>query len=240
MYNPVKPKFSDAVKALLVFTLVLVVVHQNIVISDLTKRMNRIESEERDVNSIADQFQELIENMDEMLVIHDNQIKYQQIEINVLENHMDTLDNKIDSLENENEELRAEINNLNKLLLNISIENDLLLTPPVVEPRKTLFRIGDTMTWNIESAYPLEGAKITTWFPNGTLAWETEEFSGWLFRDGVWTIPYYTQVSNSKPMTFYDEYPIGNYTYRFTYRDIFRINGSFEVHEWIEQTLETS
>ena len=229
MYNTVKPKFSEAVKVLLVLSLIIVVFYQSLVIDDLTNRMNRIESEEKDLNDLTDEVQSLVENIDGVLVEHDKNIGHLYIHLEDLDDYLKRQDDRIDALEDENTELSEIINNLNIRLLNTTIDNNLTLTLPIVEPRKTPFRIGDTIAWNIESEYPLEGAIITTWFPNGTIAWKTDALTDWFFRDRLWTTAYYSQVSNSKPMLFLEPYPLGNYTYSFTYKDIFEIYGNFEV-----------
>lgn len=230
MYNPEKPKFRDVVNLVMVVVLIIALLIQNNQISQLTTRMNRIESEEKDF-TVWGQVQDLLEEINSLLVEHDKllvTIYEQQVEDGT---KISGQESTINSLLEENRDLIEQMGSLYKLLFEHTNNSTMTLKPATVESRKANFRIGDCIGWVIESDYPLDGATIKIWFPNGTLAWETDEMTNWIYAEGNWVLPFYSQTANTVPILLLDEYPLGNYTYAFRYRGFYEVTGGFTVIE---------
>ena len=134
-------------------------------------------------------------------------------------------------------ELLLEVARLNSLLLMNETGNN--LTSPVVEPRKEEFRIGDTLAFYVESEYALYGSYFEIYYPNGTLCWESDPISEWAGLDDIWVSPYYGQTAYKKPMTLYEGYPLGNWTYVYWFGEIKMGEGWFIVLEAADQKFGT-
>jgi len=84
-----------------------------------------------------------------------------------------------------------------------------------IDPRKTVFRIGDTVAFDIESSFPLEDSYIKIWDPSGSLYWKTEAFEAgvWVELDLTRIVPFYDQTAGGNPMVLLDDAPLGVYTW---------------------------
>jgi hypothetical protein len=81
-----------------------------------------------------------------------------------------------------------------------------------IEPRKSVFRVGDTLAFNLESSFAQEDSYIKIWDPSGDLYWRTDDFTDvWLSVGTVELVPYYEQVAGGNPMTFLDDAPLGTW-----------------------------
>jgi hypothetical protein len=82
-----------------------------------------------------------------------------------------------------------------------------------VEPRKSVFRLGDTLAFNLESSFAQDDSYIKIWDPSGDLYWRTDDFVAgvWLSVGTVELVPYYEQVAGGNPMTFLDDAPLGTW-----------------------------
>jgi len=103
-----------------------------------------------------------------------------------------------------------------------------------IEPRKTVFRVGETLGFNVESSFMQEDSYIEVYDPSGVLYWDTD-----VFDEDVWTqvgtimrVPYYSQVAGGNPMTFLEDAPIGIWTWEwYDDEDDLLDEGTFEVQE---------
>jgi hypothetical protein len=88
-----------------------------------------------------------------------------------------------------------------------------------IEPRKSVFRVGDTLAFNLESSFAQEDSYIKIWDPSGDLYWRTDDFTDvWLSVGTVELVPYYEQVAGGNPMTFLDDAPLG--TWEWSWYDV--------------------
>jgi hypothetical protein len=111
--------------------------------------------------------------------------------------------------------------------LNVTDDNDLFaqyileLVPKTVEiePRKSTFRIGDTVAYTIEHSFGTPGSYIKIWDPTGNLYWQTDAFASgmWVKVGSVVRLPYFAQVAGGNPMTLLDDAPLG--TWEWTWYD---------------------
>jgi hypothetical protein len=65
-----------------------------------------------------------------------------------------------------------------------------------IDPRKSTFRIGDTVAFNVESSFAQDDSYIKIYGPSGDLYWKTDDFlaSEWIKVGTVELVPYYEQV----------------------------------------------
>jgi len=86
-----------------------------------------------------------------------------------------------------------------------------------IEPRKSVFRIGDTLAFNVESSFAQDDSYIKVYDPSGNLYWQTDAFedtapnSVWIKVGTIERVPYYEQVAGGNPMTFLDDAPLGTW-----------------------------
>jgi len=88
-----------------------------------------------------------------------------------------------------------------------------------IEPRKTVFAIGDTVAFNVESSFAQEDSYIKIWDPSGNLYWRTDPFVAgeWITVGTIERVPYYEQVAGGNPMTLLEDAPLG--TWEWTWYD---------------------
>ncbi len=239
MYNPKKPSLTSLVLFFALLVSIGFIINQSNKINLLTMRMDRIESEEKDINQIVEEYEEVIENIHDVLTYHDRTVTMIMERYEILEENTNELEKLLGRLEKENEELIERLKAQQLQIVGLWANGTIEISPELVEPRKEGFMIGDTMAINIESSYPAEGSIIRVWFPNSTLVWESEPLLDWFYHDGVFVPPYYTQISEGNPMVFYENYPQGNYTYAVSYLDIWEETGEFEVIEAWEGVKST-
>jgi hypothetical protein len=82
-----------------------------------------------------------------------------------------------------------------------------------IQPRKSVFRIGDTVAFNVESSFAQDDSYIKIWDPSGNLFWKTDAFipTEWIKVGTIERIPYYEQVAGGNPMVLLDDAPLGVY-----------------------------
>jgi hypothetical protein len=127
--------------------------------------------------------------------------------------------------------------------MNVTDANDMFaqyvleLVPKTVEidPRKSTFRIGDTVAFTIEHSFSAPDSFIKIWDPTGDLYWQTDAFMEdlWIKVGSIERLPYFAQVAGGNPMTLLDDAPLG--TWEWTWYDEGGDDeldsGSFEVIE---------
>jgi len=122
----------------------------------------------------------------------------------------------------------ADTLSLGTYTINCTDENDLLAQFEFtvvdktvdIEPRKSVFAIGDTVAFNVESSFAQENSYIKIWDPSGSQYWRTDPFEAgtWIEVDTIQRVPYYEQVAGGNPMTLLEDAPIG--TWEWTWYDV--------------------
>jgi hypothetical protein len=86
-----------------------------------------------------------------------------------------------------------------------------------IEPRKSVFRIGDTVAYNVESSFILEDSYINIYDPSGELYWVTNTFDPdlWVSLELTKIVPFYSQTAGGNPMLLLDDAPLGEYTWEW-------------------------
>jgi len=81
-----------------------------------------------------------------------------------------------------------------------------------IEPRKSVFRIGDTVAFNVESSFILEDSYIKIYDPTGELYWVTNMFSSdlWVSLELTKIVPFYSQTAGGNPMLLLDDAPLAH------------------------------
>jgi hypothetical protein len=125
--------------------------------------------------------------------------------------------------------------------LNVTDEYDLFaqymleLVPKTVsiDPRKSTFRIGDTVAFIIEHSFGTPGSYIKIWDPTGNLYWQTDDFEDemWIKVGSIVRLPYFAQVAGGNPMTLLDDAPLGTWEWTWYDGEDELDSGSFEVIE---------
>jgi hypothetical protein len=84
-----------------------------------------------------------------------------------------------------------------------------------IDARKSVFMIGDTVAFNIDSSYAQLGSYIKIMDPSGNLYWQTNEFDAdvWVKVGTIQRVPFYEQVAGGNPMTLLDDAPLGTWTW---------------------------
>jgi hypothetical protein len=118
---------------------------------------------------------------------------------------------------------------IGEYMINITDNEDLFAQIPFsvvdktvdIEPRKSTFRIGDTLAFDVESSFAQDDSYIKIYDPSGSLYWQTDKFedtapnSVWIMVGTVELVPYYEQVAGGNPMTFLDDAPLGTWTWEW-------------------------
>jgi hypothetical protein len=82
-----------------------------------------------------------------------------------------------------------------------------------IEPKKTVFRVGETVGFNVESSFKQKDSYIKVWDPTGNLYWQTDAFIDdvWVEVGTIQRVPYYSQVAGGNPMTLLEDAPLGTW-----------------------------
>jgi len=86
-----------------------------------------------------------------------------------------------------------------------------------IDPKKTVFRVGETLGFNVESSFKQVDSWIKIWDPSGNLYWQTDAFNTnvWVKVGTIMRVPYYSQVAGGNPMTFLEDAPLGTWTWKW-------------------------
>jgi hypothetical protein len=121
-------------------------------------------------------------------------------------------------------------------LLNVSNGDDFFVQVPMVvgdvhmhiSPRKATFRVGDTVSFNIEHSFgnvkesdegEINGGKVKIYDPDGELYWVTDELLEWTDKQLYWIVTAAQQVAATNPMVLLDDAPLGTWTYKWYAND---------------------
>jgi len=102
-----------------------------------------------------------------------------------------------------------------------------------ISPRKSVFVIGDTVSFNVETSFVVEDSYIKIYSPSGDLYWLTEAFDAdvWTTVGAVNRVPYYYQTAGGNPMVLLTDAPIGTYAWKYyDLDDELLDSGSFTVN----------
>jgi hypothetical protein len=90
---------------------------------------------------------------------------------------------------------------------------DLVGKTVALEPRKSTFRIGDTVGFNIEHSFGSYDSYIKIWTPDGELYWQTDAFEedSWIKVGSVVRLPFFEQVAGGNPLVLLDDAPLGTW-----------------------------
>jgi hypothetical protein len=110
-----------------------------------------------------------------------------------------------------------------------------------IDPRKDIFAIGDTVSFNIELSFAEEDSYIEIYDPDGDLFWTTDAFvpDVWVTVGSVERVPYYEQTAGGNPMLLLSDAPLGEYTWMYYQEDDDLIDeGVFTVESAPESVLQ--
>jgi hypothetical protein len=99
--------------------------------------------------------------------------------------------------------------------------------PPHVEisPRKSTFRIGDTVSFSIEHSFgnnaaaDILGGMVDIIDPDGDLYFRTDALNTWVKSGMYYYVPTPQQVDNLNPMVLLDDAPLGEWSYEWYEND---------------------
>jgi hypothetical protein len=101
-----------------------------------------------------------------------------------------------------------------------------------IEPKKTVFRIGETVGFDVESSFQQTASYIEIYDPSGNLYWETDSFARdmWVKVGTIMRVPYYSQVAGGNPMVLLEDAPLGTWSWTwYDNEDEELDSGTFEV-----------
>jgi ElaB/YqjD/DUF883 family membrane-anchored ribosome-binding protein len=109
-----------------------------------------------------------------------------------------------------------------------------------LQPRKSVFRIGETVAFNVESSFAQDDSYIKIWDPSGNLYWQTDDFIPglWVQVGTLERVPYYAQVAGGNPMILLEDAPLGTWEWTwYDEEDDELDSGTFTVEEAAESVL---
>ena len=88
-----------------------------------------------------------------------------------------------------------------------------------VAPRKSTFRIGDTVSFNVQHSFgdvaPVLNGDIRVFDPSGNLYWDGDALGIWTKVGMYYTAPVSAQTAGGNPMVLLDDAPLGTWTYEW-------------------------
>jgi hypothetical protein len=120
--------------------------------------------------------------------------------------------------------------------LNVTYGDDWEISMPFIvgdehvslSPRKSIFRIGDVVSFNIQHSFgnveeddegEINDGEIDIYGPNGNLYFETDGLVDWEKSGLYYFVPVSGQTSNVNPMVLLDDAPLGIWTYEWYMND---------------------
>ncbi len=95
----------------------------------------------------------------------------------------------------------------------VQVEFDVITKTSDIDSRKTSFKIGETVAFNVESSFAQDESYIKVWEPSGALYWRTDDFVDWVKVGTIQRILYADQVAGGNPMMLLDDAPLGTWTW---------------------------
>jgi hypothetical protein len=86
-----------------------------------------------------------------------------------------------------------------------------------IDPRKAVFAIGDTVSFDVELSFAEPDSYIEINDPDDDLFWTTDPFDAahWVKVGVVQRLPYYEQTAGGNPMLLLGDSPLGEYTWMY-------------------------
>lgn len=238
MYNPKKPSLTGLVLFIALLVSIGFIVHQGNRMRLLEMRMDKIESEEKDVNQIIENTQEFQEDIDDIIESFDHVFNQLVESQGITREEIDELLDDSKTLKEENEELEYELNIMRSILIDYMTTGEASFPPPSIESRKEYYHVQDAVSFTMISSYPFKNSSMKIWYPNETLAWETQPLE-WVYEVDMWIVYPNVQLVDSKPMIIGDEFPLGAYTFSFINGNETQVTGSFMIEATPENMLGT-
>jgi hypothetical protein len=101
-----------------------------------------------------------------------------------------------------------------------------------IEPRKSTFRIGEVVSFDVESSFAQDESYIKIWDPSGSLYWKTNAFAAesWVKVGTLEVYPYFAQIASGNLMTLLEDAPLGTWTWTWYDEDDDELDdGTFTV-----------
>jgi uncharacterized protein YoxC len=99
-----------------------------------------------------------------------------------------------------------------------------------ISPSKSMYYLGDTISFDIESTFEEEGSYIKIWDPESDLYWKTDDLNTWVKVGVVQVAPYFSQTAGGNLMTLTSDAPLGMWTWTWYDSDDDELgSGSFIV-----------
>jgi len=109
-----------------------------------------------------------------------------------------------------------------------------------ITPRKSTFRIGETVAYNVQSSFKQIDAYIKIYDPSGNQYWRTDAFATekWTKIGEVQVYPFYQQTAGGNAMILMEDAPLGTYTWKWYDEDAELLDsGTFAVAAAAEDVL---
>jgi len=102
------------------------------------------------------------------------------------------------------------------------LEFELVDETQAITPKKSAFRVGDVVAFDIATSFASDDSYIKIYDPSGTLYWETEPFDeatdDWITSGTTKVVPYYKQLADGQLMELPADAPLG--TWEWTWYDV--------------------
>jgi hypothetical protein len=82
-----------------------------------------------------------------------------------------------------------------------------------ITPKKSAFRIGDIVGFDIRTSFSEQNSYIEIMDPDGNLYWNTTQFTTWVKVGDFRVVPYYTQLSQGQLMELGSDAPLGEWSW---------------------------
>jgi hypothetical protein len=115
-----------------------------------------------------------------------------------------------------------------------------------ISPRKATFRVGDTVSFNIEHTFgndanqDIKGGDIKVYDPDGNLYWDGDALETWSKKEQWYEVPYSAQTASENPMVLLDDAPLGTWEYVWREKGPKRdtiMEGTFQVEAAAEEVI---
>jgi hypothetical protein len=109
-----------------------------------------------------------------------------------------------------------------------------------IEPRKSTFRIGETVSFDVVSTFGQDMSYIDVYTPDGELYWQTDEFAedDWIEVGTELVYPAFNQIADGNLMTLLEDAPIGGWSWIWFDSDDDELDsGTFTVEASAESVL---
>jgi len=112
----------------------------------------------------------------------------------------------------------------------------------VIAPRKSTFRVGDTVSFNVQHSFggqvaqDIDASTITVYDPSGNKYWELDEYGAadWTKIGKYWSLSYAAQTDATNPCILLDDAPLGEW--EFVWED----EGGDEIDSGVFTVAEAS